>query len=102
MTFLSGLIVGYLLGLFAAFVLALVVYAHREPPIRGYQPLPPTLRDPPPMPECKPVFDPEKYRQNAGFVAPTKPARDASQDIAQEAERGVRYEFIGVMGDSES
>lgn len=75
MTFLAGLLVGCILGIFSALVLALVVYAHRKPPIRGYQPLPPTRRDPPPMPECK-------------------PAREDVRDVG-----GIRYEHLGMTGE---
>jgi hypothetical protein len=55
MTFLSGILAGLLLCLFFAFVMLLVVVWPNPP--RSYQPLPPTRREPPPMPPCKPERD---------------------------------------------
>ena len=54
----------------------------------GYQPLPPTRRDPPPMPTCKPARDADMW--------------DVAEEAEHREERAIDYRFIGLMGDSES
>jgi hypothetical protein len=52
---------------------------------------------------CEGTGELRAMRERETPIPECKPVRDASaRNVSQEAERGIKYEFIGVMGDSES